>query len=105
MSGVRVSDPWFLLNVMSTEVRLEESCSGDTRPYTPRTNGKAERFIRTLLEEWAYGMAFQTSDERNQWLLRYLGIYNGVTWPWAVPRHGSSSSSSRSLNDLVRMHT
>ncbi len=33
-----------------------------TRPYTPRTNGKAERFIRTLLEEWAYGMAFQTGD-------------------------------------------
>jgi transposase len=48
-----------------------------TRPYTPRTNGKAERFIRTLLEEWAYGMAFHTSDERNQWLPRYLGIYNG----------------------------
>lgn len=48
-----------------------------TRPYTPRTNGKAERFIRTLLEEWAYGMPFQTSEERNQWLSRYLGIYNG----------------------------
>lgn len=42
----------------------------------PRTTVKAERFIRTLLEEWAYGMAFQTSEERNQWLSRYLGIYN-----------------------------
>nr|WP_255441369.1 MULTISPECIES: integrase core domain-containing protein [unclassified Synechococcus] len=45
------------------------------RPYTPRTNGKAERFIRTLLEEWAYGMPFQTSEVRNQWLSRYLGIH------------------------------
>lgn len=32
-----------------------------TRPYTPRTNGKAERLVRTLVEEWAYGMAFQNS--------------------------------------------
>jgi hypothetical protein len=47
-----------------------------TRPYTPRTNGKAERFIKTLLAEWAYAMAFQTSDERNRWLPRYLGLYN-----------------------------
>ena len=48
-----------------------------TRPYTPRTNGKAERFIKTLLAEWAYSMAFQTSAERNHWLPRYLAIYNG----------------------------
>ena len=48
-----------------------------TRPYTPRTNGKAERFIKTLLGEWAYAMPFQTSAERNSWLPRYLGLYNG----------------------------
>ena len=48
-----------------------------TRPYTPRTNGKAERFIKTLLAEWAYSMAFHTSAERNRWLPRYLAIYNG----------------------------
>jgi transposase InsO family protein len=47
-----------------------------TRPYTPRTNGKAERFIKTLLAEWAYSMAFQSSTERNRWLPRYLAIYN-----------------------------
>nr|WP_245552562.1 IS481 family transposase [Cyanobium gracile] len=41
-----------------------------TRPYIPRTNGKAERFIKTLLAEWAYAMAFQTSEERNRWLPR-----------------------------------
>lgn len=48
-----------------------------TKPYTPRTNGKAERFIKTLLEEWAYAMAFRTSEERNRWLPRYLALYNG----------------------------
>jgi len=47
-----------------------------TRPYTPRTNGKAERFIKTLLGEWAYAMAFQTSEERKRWLPRYLRLYN-----------------------------
>jgi transposase InsO family protein len=47
-----------------------------TRPYTPRTNGKAERFIQTLCREWAYAMAFPNSEERNRWLPRYLGIYN-----------------------------
>ena len=34
-----------------------------TRPYTPRTNGKAERFIQTSLREWAYARAYQTSTE------------------------------------------
>ena len=47
-----------------------------TRPYTPRTNGKAERFIQTLCREWAYSMPFQNSEERNRWLPRYLSIYN-----------------------------
>jgi transposase InsO family protein len=47
-----------------------------TKPYTPRTNSKAERIIKTLLGEWAYFIAYQTSEERNRWLPRYLGINN-----------------------------
>src|SRR6266540_102575 len=35
-----------------------------TRPYRPRTNGKAERFIRTLLHEWAYARLYRDSEER-----------------------------------------
>ena len=46
------------------------------KPYTPRTNGKAERFIQTLCREWAYGMSFQNSEERKRWLPRYLRLYN-----------------------------
>lgn len=47
-----------------------------TRPYTPRTNGKAERFIQTLLREWAYSWSFASSTERNAALPRYLKYYN-----------------------------
>ncbi len=47
-----------------------------TRPYTPRTNGKAERFIRTLLAEWAYAQAYRTSLARTHALRHYLGYYN-----------------------------
>ena len=47
-----------------------------TKAYTPQTNGKAERFIKTLLGEWAYVIGYQTSEERNRSLPRYLGIYN-----------------------------
>jgi transposase InsO family protein len=43
-----------------------------TRPYTPRTNGKAERFIRTLLQEWAYAHAYRTSAIRSRVLPKYL---------------------------------
>ncbi|WP_225323032.1 integrase core domain-containing protein [Synechococcus sp. RSCCF101] len=47
-----------------------------TRPYTPRTNGKTERFIQMLCRECAYAMALQNSEERNRWRPRCLSIYN-----------------------------
>lgn len=47
-----------------------------TRPYTPRTNGKAERFIQTLLRRWAYCRAYPTSALRNATLPRWLHRYN-----------------------------
>ncbi|HTO75537.1 MAG TPA: IS481 family transposase, partial [Thermoanaerobaculia bacterium] len=47
-----------------------------TRPYRPRTNGKAERFIQTLLREWAYKRPYSTSAQRTDRLPRYLGYYN-----------------------------
>jgi len=62
-----------------------------TRPYTPRTNGKAERFIQTLLREWAYRHAFPSSARRTAALTSYLRFYNhrrphaslGRRSPWA----------------------
>lgn len=47
-----------------------------TRPYTPRTNGKAERFIQTLLREWAYRWPYPSSQQRTAALDRYLRFYN-----------------------------
>lgn len=47
-----------------------------TRPYRPRTNGKAERFIRTMLGGWAYGAIYASSTERNAALPGWLDFYN-----------------------------
>jgi transposase InsO family protein len=54
-----------------------------TRPYRPRTNGKAERFIRTMLGGWAYGAIYRDSKERTAALSGWLDFYN-----WRRP-HGS----------------
>jgi transposase InsO family protein len=48
-----------------------------TRAYRPQTNGKDERFIKTLQAEWAYTMVYTSSEERKHWLPRYLAIYDG----------------------------
>jgi len=47
-----------------------------TRPYRPQTNGKAERFIRTLLGGWAYGAIYRDSTERNSALAGWIDFYN-----------------------------
>jgi len=75
-----------------------------TKPYTPKTNGKAERFIQTSLREWAYARAYNTSNERAAELPRWLHRYN-----WHRP-HGSLGSMppiSRlglNRNNLLRLH-
>jgi transposase InsO family protein/transposase-like protein len=56
-----------------------------TRPYRPRTNGKAERFIRTMLGGWAYRAIYRSSAERTAALTGWLEFYN-----WRRP-HGSLS--------------
>ena len=47
-----------------------------TRPYTPRTNGKAERFIQTLLREWAYAFVYPSSAHRTEELQPWMYHYN-----------------------------
>ena len=76
-----------------------------TRPYTPRTNGKAERFIQTALREWAYARAYQTSDQRSGHLLPWLHQYN---WhrPHASLNHAPPiSRSGLDRNNLLIHHS
>lgn len=47
-----------------------------TRPFRPQTNGKAERFIRTLLDEWAYARPYHSNVRRLRALARFVGFYN-----------------------------
>ena len=75
-----------------------------TRPYTPRTNGKAERFIQTLLREWAYRRPYATSAARRVALAGWLHHYN-----WHR-NHGSLQGRppmSRLLaaDNLMRLHS
>ena len=75
-----------------------------TKPYTPKTNGKAERFIQTALREWAYARAYHHSDQRTAELPRWLHAYN-----WHRP-HGSIGGTPISRlglsgNNLLRLHT
>jgi transposase InsO family protein len=74
-----------------------------TKPYRPRTNGKAERFIQTLQREWAYAFTFKASIERSALLPRYLHFYNHHRAHTAL---GAKPPISRlSLNNAVRINT
>jgi transposase InsO family protein len=75
-----------------------------TRPYTPKTNGKAERFIQTALREWAYARAYETSEQRAVELPFWMHRYN-----WHRPHRGIDGSIPISRlgltgNNLLRLH-
>jgi transposase InsO family protein len=76
-----------------------------TRPYTPKTNGKAERFVQTSLREWAYAQAYPTSDHRARELPFWLHRYN-----WHRPHRAIASKPPISRlvltkDNLLRLHT
>jgi transposase InsO family protein len=75
-----------------------------TKPYTPKTNGKAERFIQTALREWAYAQTYQTSDDRTAELPAWIHRYN-----WHRPHGGIKSQTPISRlgldqDNLLRLH-
>ncbi len=75
-----------------------------TKPYTPRTNGKAERFIQPALREWAYARAYETSDQRAAHLPVWNHMYN-----WHRPHGGIKDQTPISRlaitgDNLLRHH-
>lgn len=75
-----------------------------TKPYTPKTNGKAERFIQTSLREWAYAQAYENFRQRKEHLPIWLHRYN-----WHRPRIalGDKTPIGRlalTRNNLLRFH-
>ena len=75
-----------------------------TRPYTPRTNGKAERFIQTSLREWAYARAYLNSTQRAKELPFFMHRHN-----WHRPHAGIGGKSPISTiglteDNLLRLH-
>jgi transposase InsO family protein len=76
-----------------------------TRPYTPRTNGKAERFIQTALREWAYAKAYDTSRQRAKELPFFMHRYN---WHRPHASIGDKPPISRlalTEDNLLRLHS
>lgn len=73
-----------------------------TRPYTPRTNGKAERFIQTALREWAYAYTYQTSAQRLSELPYWIHLYNWHRPHTSLERQAPVSRLGKRRNNLLR---
>jgi transposase InsO family protein len=76
-----------------------------TRPYSPRTNGKAERFIQTALREWAYARAYESSDQRGRYLPAWLHQYNWHRPHASLNYQPPVSRLGHSVNNLLGLHS
>jgi transposase InsO family protein len=75
------------------------------KPYTPQTNGKAERFIQTALREWAYATAFEHSDQRHSALPSWLHRYNWHRPHASLAKKPPISRLDLTANNLSSLHT
>jgi len=76
-----------------------------TKPYTPKTNGKAERFIQTALREWAYARAYQTSDQRGAEMPKWIHDYNWHRPHGSLKNNAPISRLALTEDNLLRLHT
>jgi transposase InsO family protein len=75
-----------------------------TKPYTPKTNGKAERFIQTTLREWAYAAVYQNSDHRSSHLNPWLHRYNWHRPHCSLKLKTPIQRLNLPLNNLLSLH-
>jgi len=75
-----------------------------TRPYTPRTNGKAERFIQTSIREWAYARAYSNAQERELHLAPWLHDYNWHRPHASLNKQPPISRAGLDSNNLLMHH-
>ena len=75
-----------------------------TQPYTPRTNGKAERFIQTALREWAYARSYESSAQRGRHLPAWLHQYNWHRPHASLDYEPPVSRLGHTVNNLVGLH-
>ncbi len=75
-----------------------------TRPYTPKTNGKAERFVQTSLREWAYARPYEDSAQREAALQPFIHRYN---WhrPHSALNHQPPMSRIPAMNNLLKLNS
>ena len=76
-----------------------------TKPYTPRTNGKAERFIQTVLREWAYARPYPTSEHRKSELPGWTHMYNWHRPHAALKAKPPISRLTADRDNLLRLHS
>lgn len=76
-----------------------------TKPYCPRTNGKAERLIQTALREWAYARSYDSSNQRAAHLPHWLHEYNWHRPHASLNYQTPISTLGSSVNNLVGLHT
>ena len=76
-----------------------------TKPYTPQTNGKAERFIQTALREWAYATAFEHSDQRRTALPLWLHRYNWHRPHASLDKNTPISRLGLTRNNVLQLHS
>ena len=76
-----------------------------TKPYTPKTNGKAERFVQTSLREWAYAHAYDTSEQRAAQLPSWLHRYNWHRLHGSIGSKPPISRLALTEDNLLRLHS
>jgi transposase InsO family protein len=76
-----------------------------TRPYRPRTNGKAERFIRTMLNECLYAAVYQSSEQRRTALKAWVERYNERRPHGSLGKQAPMTRLRQSLNNVLASHS